>query len=321
MTKPRRAQAPTQVDRLELLETFVRIVQAGSLSAAAAQLGTTQPTISRRLQQLERVLDSQLISRSTHSMRLTEDGERCFERAKELLEGWDAFEWDLRRTGAPVSGSLRVVVPHVFGQKQLIGPLAQFMRRHPDVTIDWLLKQPTGDFVSQGIDCAIFVGEVTDPSMVAIRLAEVPRTVVASPKLLSERRMPKQPSDLSRLSWLGANGFYHRQVSMCHTKRGEKVDVPIQPRLTSNSFHALTNAAIAGLGALLISTWMAQPHLDSGELVELLPDWEPPALPVSVIYPYAAFYPARLKLFVESMREAMPAAVESETRAIRKRRK
>lgn len=149
----------------------------------------------------------------------------------------------------------------------------------------------------------------------------MPRKVVISPGLLSERRIPRRPRDLSRLPWLGANGFYQRQISLRHCNGGEEVDVAIQPRLTSDSFHALTNSAIAGLGAALISTWIVKPYLDRGELVELLPDWESPALPVSVIYPYASFYPARLKLFVELMREAMPAAVRSETRAIRKRRK
>src|SRR5690606_16196529 len=83
-------------DRIELIQTFVRIVQAGSLSAAAAQMGTTQPTVSRRLQQLERTLGLRLLQRSTHAMKLTEDGERCFERAKDLLSGWEVFESDLR---------------------------------------------------------------------------------------------------------------------------------------------------------------------------------------------------------------------------------
>ena len=111
-------------DRIELIQTFVRIVQAGSLSAAAAQLGTTQPTISRRLQLLERSLGLRLLQRSTHAMKLTEDGERCYERALDLLAGWESFEFDLRGAATQASGSLRVVVPHAFGQKQLIGPLA-----------------------------------------------------------------------------------------------------------------------------------------------------------------------------------------------------
>ena len=111
MNKP---AAPT--DRFELMETFVRIVDAGTLSAAAAQLGTTQPTVSRRLQALERSLGVRLLRRSTHSMTLTEDGQRCLERARELLASWHAFEADLRGAGDEPEGTLRVIAPHAFGQ-------------------------------------------------------------------------------------------------------------------------------------------------------------------------------------------------------------
>jgi DNA-binding transcriptional LysR family regulator len=305
-------------DRIELVQTFVRIVQAGSLSAAAAQMGTTQPTVSRRLQMLERSLGVRLLQRSTHAMKLTEDGERCFERARELLEGWEAFESDVRGASASASGLLRVVVPHVFGQKQLIAPLALFMKRHPRVTVDWLLNEHTADFVAQGIDCAIRVGEVTDPSLIAVRLAEVPRTLVAAPPLVAGRATPAHPRDLAALPWLSNPHFYGRQISLRHGRTGETCDVPIQPRLSSDNFNALTHAAIEGLGAALISTWMVQEHLESGRLVELLPDWHAAPLPVSVAYPEAPVYPVRLRLFVDLMREAMPAAVKAETRPRRR---
>jgi len=308
------AAGTANADRIELIQTFVRIVQSGSLSAAAVHLGTTQPTISRRLQQLERSLGVRLLHRSTHAMKLTKDGERCFERAKELLEGWDAFESDMRGSAAEASGLLRVVVPHVFGQRQLIGPLALFMRRHPRMTVDWLLNERATDFVAQGIDCAIQVGEVTDPSLVVIHLAEVPRKLVAAPALLAEYAEPTQPRDLTALPWLAIPHFYWHQVRLRHIKSGKTCEVPIQPRLTSDNFHALTNAAIEGLGVALISAWIVKEHLDNGRLVELLPDWQAATLPVSVVYPYAPLYSARLRLFVELMREVMPAAVRTETR-------
>jgi len=119
----------TAPDRLELMQTLVRIVEAGSLSAAAAQLGTTQPTVSRRLQALERMLGAKLLQRSTHAMQLTEEGQRCFAHAKELLQNWDAFEADLRGSTDVPEGTLRVVVPHAMGQQQLVGPLADYLQR------------------------------------------------------------------------------------------------------------------------------------------------------------------------------------------------
>ena len=130
MTKMPHSSA-TPSDRLELMQTFVRIVEAGSLSAAAAQMLTTQPTVSRRLQALERALGVRLLQRSTHAMKPTEDGERCYTRAKELLADWDALAADLRGAGEAPEGLLRVVVPHAFGQAQLVEPLGEFLRACP----------------------------------------------------------------------------------------------------------------------------------------------------------------------------------------------
>ena len=299
-------------DRIELIQTFVRIVQAGSLSAAAAQMGTTQPTVSRRLQQLERTLGLRLLQRSTHAMKLTEDGERCFERAKDLLSGWEAFESDLRGAGVEASGSLRVVVPHAFGQVQLIGPLSEFLNRHPRISVDWLLHERAADFVSQGIDCAIQVGEISDSSLVAIKLAEVPRVMVAAPEVLAGRRLA-QPSDLAALPWLAISLFYRRQISLQHAQSGAVADVAIQPRMVTDNLHAICNAALAGMGACIVSAWMVREHIRSGRLVELLPEWRASSLPVSVTYPYARHYPARLRLFIDLMKEVMPAAVGDET--------
>ncbi|MFL9926853.1 LysR family transcriptional regulator [Herbaspirillum lusitanum] len=306
---PLAALAAASTDRIELMQTFVRIVEAGSLSAAAAQLDTTQPTISRRLQQLERSLGVRLLQRSTHAMKLTEDGERCFERAKELLAGWESFETDLRGAGMQVEGSLRVVVPHAFGQKQLIGPLAEFMRRHPRISVEWLLHDRAADFITHGIDCAIEVGEVSDPSVVAIKLAEVPRMMVAAPALLSQYPAPTHPRELAEMPWLAIPAFYRREITLTHVATGESCEVAFRPRMITDSLYALRNAAIEGLGIGLGSAWIMSEDLAQGRLQQLLPEWQPAPLPVSLIYPYARFYPARLRHFIDTMREAMPSAV------------
>jgi DNA-binding transcriptional LysR family regulator len=300
--------AAPAADRIELLQTFVRIVQAGNLSAAAAQMGMTQPTVSRRLQMLERSLGLRLLQRSTHAMKLTEDGERCFERAKEMLSGWEAFEGDLRGAGRRAEGSLRVVVPHAFGQEQLVGPLAEFMNRHPGVAVEWILHDNASDFISQGIDCAIQVGEVTDPGVVAIRLGEVPRMLVAAPALLDRFAPVGHPRDLAALPWLAITAFYRRDITLTHEISGETCDIVFQPRLSTDSLYALRNAALAGLGVCLGSAWLLRQSLPQQRLVQLLPSWHAAPLPVSLIYPHAQFYPARLRHFIDVMRAAIPLA-------------
>lgn len=231
----------TVPDRIELMQTFVRIVEAGSLSAAAAQMGATQPTVSRRLQALEKSLGLKLLQRSTHAMKLTEDGARCFERARELLGTWHAFEAELRGTAEVPEGTLRVVVPHAFGQHYLVEPLADYLRQYPRVSVEWLLNDRMPDFIAQGIDCAIRVGTVEDPSVVAVKIAEVPRIVVASAGLLDGKPLPVHATDLETLPWLALRTFYRTRVSLTDAKQREH-SFPIQPRMSTDSLFALHSA-------------------------------------------------------------------------------
>jgi len=296
-------------DRLQRMATFVRIVEAGSLSAAAAQLGTTQPTVSRRLQALEHDLGVRLLQRTTHTMRLTVDGERCYRRAKELLAGWDAFEAELRGARQEPEGHLRVAMPHAFGQDRLVAPLAEFMQAHPRVTVEWLLIDELRDFVGRGIDCAIQVGEPTDPSVVAIRIGEVPRIVVGSPVLLEGRAPPDHPQALATLPWLALQTFYRREVTLTRRADGQSHRIAIQPRLMTDSLYALRSAALRGLGACVGSAWLLRPDIERGDLVHLAPGWEASALPVYLAYPSAPHYPSRLTAFIDAMRSAAPPSI------------
>lgn len=297
--------ASVAADRLELLHTFVRIVEAGSLSAAAERLGTSQPTVSRRLQVLERSLGVRLIQRSTHGMKITEDGERCFSAAQDLLANWQALEADLKGAKDTPRGVLRVLAPHAFGQDQLIAPLAKFLCQHTAVSVEWLLHDRRPDFIAEGIDCAIQVGVVEDPALVAIRLAEVPRIVVAAPSLLKGHELPKHAADLADLPWLALRTYYREEVTLAQNS-GESFRFAIRPRLSTDSLYAIRNAALAGVGAAVVSTWVVKDDLAQGRLMQLTPDWQAAALPVHLVYPYARFYPARLRVFVELMRAEMP---------------
>ncbi|QHE86790.1 LysR family transcriptional regulator [Hydrogenophaga sp. BPS33] len=301
--------APTGTgDRLELMQTFVRIVEAGSLSQAAAQMHTTQPTVSRRLQALERSLGLRLLQRSTRAMRLTEDGERCYERAKALIDSWDALEAEARGVGEHAKGRLRVLVPHAFGQEQLVLPLTEFLRQHPEVDVDWLLRDDVHDLIGAGIDCALQVGEIRDPSVVAIKLTDVPRIVVASPALLKRSRQPREVADLAQLPWLALSTYYRNEVSLTHLRTGAVHRFDIQPRMSTDNLYALRQAAVLGLGVGIGSKWMMEADLAAGRLVHLMPEWQAPHLPLHLIYPHARYYPVRLRRFIDAMRGAMPSA-------------
>lgn len=293
-----------RIDRVELMRTFIRIVESGSLSAAARQLETTQATISRRLQSLESLLGAKLILRSTHAMKLTDDGERCYQHARQVVDAWLALEDELQLTDDQPVGTLRVRAPHAFGQEQLLMPLIGFLADHPQLSVEWMLNDKNVDFMSDNIDCAIRVGAEVDPATVSVLLAEVPRCTVASPELLAKYPIITHPQMMSTLPWIAISTFYQHDVTLRHQE--ESVTFSLVPRLSTDSLYVAKNAALAGLGIAIVSSWTVEEDLAQGRLVELLPDWQAAALPVHLVYPWARYYPTRLRKFLDLMREVMP---------------
>lgn len=294
-----------RIDRVELMRTFVRIVEAGSLSAAARQLNTTQATVSRRLQSLEAMLGVKLVLRTTHAMKLTDDGERGYQHAKHIIDAWLALEDGLNVTEDEPVGMLRVRAPHAFGQQQLLTPLLSFLARYPNLSVEWMLNDKTVDFLSDNIDCAIRVGAEVDPATVSVLLAEVPRSVVATPALLAQFDAITLPEQLSSLPWIAINTFYQHNVSLTHQYRREPVTFPIAPRLSTDSIYVARNAALAGLGVAVVSSWTVTEDIAQGRLVELVPEWQATPLPVHLVYPWARYYPGRLRKFLELMKKVM----------------
>lgn len=295
-----------RIDRVELMRTFIRIVESGSLSAAARQMETTQATISRRLQSLEEMLGAKLLLRSTHAMKLTDDGERCYQHARQVVESWLALEDALQLTDEQPVGTLRVRAPHAFGQQQLLIPLIGFLARYPQLSVEWMLHDKAVDFISDNVDCAIRVGAEVDPATVTVLLAEVPRCIVASPELLSRFPDVTQPESLSALPWIAIRTFYQHEVVLRHADSDQTASVAIASRLSTDSLYVAKNAALAGVGVAVVSSWTVEEEIANGTLIELLPQWQAAPLPVHLVYPWARYYPVRLRKFLDLMREAMP---------------
>ena len=293
----------TTLDRLQLMQTFIRIIEAGSLSAAARQLGTTQPTVSRRLQALEQQFGQPLIQRSTHALRLTETGERALARAKAMAAEWEDFEQSLKAEPARPEGLLRVQVPHAFGQEHLIAPLVRALQDAPGLRVDWLLNDAAPNFIEQGLDCAIRVGGTAEGAVVAIPLAQVPRVLVASPALLAGRTFT-EPDQLATLPWIAISTFYRQELQL-ERDDGVRHRLGIRPVLATDSLYATREAARLGLGAALLSGWAVRQDIAEGRLVHLLPRWRGPALPVQLLYPNPPAPTARLRYFIEAMRRSM----------------
>lgn len=294
-----------RIDRVELMRTFVRIVETGSLSAAARQLSTTQATVSRRLQSLETLLGARLLLRTTHATRLTDDGERCYQHARRVIDSWLALEDEVGQAEDEPVGVLRVRAPHAFGQEQLLKPLTEFLQRYPQLSVEWMLNDKSVDFLSDNIDCAIRVGAEVDPATVSVQLAEVPRSVVASPALLARFPKVSKPEDLQVLPWIAISTFYQRHVEL-FDGAAQPTRIAITPRLSTDSLYVARNTALTGLGVALVSSWTVKEDIQEGRLIPLLPEWQPTALPVHLVYPWSRYYPARLRRFLEMMKQVMP---------------
>ncbi|MBA7754582.1 LysR family transcriptional regulator [Enterobacter sp. RHBSTW-01064] len=294
-----------RIDRVELMRTFVRIVETGSLSAAARQLSTTQATVSRRLQSLETLLGARLLLRTTHAIRLTDDGERCYQHARRVIDSWLALEDEVGQAEDEPVGVLRVRAPHAFGQEQLLKPLTEFLQRYPQLSIEWMLNDKSVDFLSDNIDCAIRVGAEVDPATVSVQLAEVPRSIVSSPALLARFPKVSKPEDLQALPWIAISTFYQRHVEL-FDGAAQPTRIAITPRLSTDSLYVARNTALTGLGVALVSSWTVKEDIQEGRLIPLLPEWQPTALPVHLVYPWSRYYPARLRRFLEMMKQVMP---------------
>ena len=292
---------PKNLDRILLLTTWVRIVEAGSLSAAAKQLKTTQPTVSRRLQSLEQIFKCKLMLRTTHQLKLTDEGDTCYQHAKQLLEQWSILEDSVGSDTAKIKGRLRVRAPHAFGQQQLIKPLMEYLTLYPEMRIDWLLNDISPDFLADNIDCAIHVGAITNPNVVAKLIGYVPRIIVAAPKVIKKHGDIKNISELQQWPWIAVSTFYNHELILKNTLSNELSVLGLDPILSTDNLYSALECIKGGLGIGAISSWLVKPYLLTGQLVHMAEHWQADPLPIYFVYPYSNYYSKRLRLFMEVM--------------------
>lgn len=295
---------PLSFDRIELMSTFVKIVESKNLSAAAVSLRTTQPTISRRLKLLENSLEVKLLQRTTHKMSLTEEGRHFYFHAKDLLERWQTIETEIKGTKVEPRGTMRIQVPHALGQEQLIPIIHQYIQLYPKVRIEWILKDKMPDFLSENIDCAIHVGFIEDPSLVAIKIFEIPRIIVAAPKFAKNLKKISHPEDLIDLPWLSLKTYYFEEIDFKHTKNPkEECSLKIAPHFSTDSLYALKKMTVLGNGICVTSKWVVEEELKTGKLVQVCPLWEGARFPIYLTYPQSKHKPAKLAKFIELIKK------------------
>lgn len=286
----------TRFDRLTLLETFVRIAERGSLSEAARDLGTSQPSVSRQLAALETRLGAALARRTTHDVTLTTDGLALLSDARRMLREWEAIE-ERHADSEVLKGTIRVIAPVALGQSLFVRATSQFLKDHPGLTIDWRLRDDTIRFAEEGCDCWLKVGLVPDDTLIVRELATVERLVVGTPDCLARNK----DAALADLPWLTLGQFEGNRIELFDRAGGNSEIVSVKPKMASDNIFAVYEAALQGVGVAILPHWFVSRDLTAGILMDVAPDRRAARLPVNLALAPGVRRPARVDRFCEAV--------------------
>lgn len=294
-------------DDLSQLRAFVAIVEAGSISATARLLHTTQPTLSRQLAAFEGRCGAELLRRDTHRMHLTDTGHRVLADARAILALAAESEQRLKNEQGAIEGKIRLFATIDFGQTIVSRLIASFIQAHPAVTIDLAYSNRPLHMLEEGCDAGVIAGAITDDSVVARSLGSIARHLVAAPAFLKDRKPPKKPQDLADWPWmvLPDKRFGGSPDVALHGPGGESETLHVKPVMTSEGVTSLREAARMGLGVTILPAWLAEEDIVSGRLVRVLPKWRGDDVPAHVVYPAPRHLPARVRVFIEFATEYM----------------
>lgn len=284
------------MDRLDELQVFLAILDAGSMAAAARKLRRSPPAVTRILTALEQRVGVRLFERSTRRLTPSDEGLRLAEHARQLLADYDTAVRE-HHQAAP-RGLLRVAAPMMFGRRHMTPLVTKFLMRFPEIKVDLILADRNVDLIEDGIDLALRIGPLDSSGLVARKLGEVRRLTVASPHYLHRRGKPSAPAALAQHELILATTIRGLAEWRYHAGTREQV-VRFNPRLQLNDVEAMLNAAREGFGIARVLSYQVASDLLAGTLVRLLPDYEPEPLPVHLVLPSARHMAPRIRAFVD----------------------
>lgn len=288
------------MDKLQAMEVFVQVVDAGSFTRAAENMQLPKATVSTLIRNLEAALAVKLINRTTRQIGVTTDGAAYYERCLRILADVRDAEDALSKARANPGGRLRVDVSTGLGRHILIPALPQFHERYPDITLEVGCSDRPVDLIEEGIDCAIRGGELADSTLIARRLGTMHFVTCAAPSYLALHGRPAHPHDL----------LQHRCVNFFSAKTGrifewdfaqgdERIQIRAPGRIAVNDADGYLAAVLAGMGVAQLPSFLLRPYVESGQIELLLSDWCVDPLPLHVVYPQNRHLSAKVRAFVE----------------------
>jgi DNA-binding transcriptional LysR family regulator len=296
------------MDRLDAMQAFARVVEAGSFTKAADTLHMSKTSVTQLVQQLEARLRVKLLNRTTRKVAVTADGAAYYERVVRLLADVDDAETSLSSASALPRGRLRVDVPSPLARMLLVPALPAFHARYPDIQLDMGVSDRMVDVIGDNVDCVVRGGALSNQSLMARRVGDLQLGVYAAPAYLAREGTPAHPGELE--------DTHHRIVGFLWSRSGkafpyamhrgeERIEVQGRYVLSVDDGNAYLAAGLAGLGVLWLPHYMARPHLASGELVPLFEEWRLDPMPLYVAFPPNRHVSAKLRVFIEWVAQLM----------------
>ena len=295
------------MDKLSAMSTFVRVAEAGSFSAVANEIGTTQSAVSKQVAALERELGAKLFSRTTRSISLTEEGEHYFESARRLVAEIEEAEAGVRKAASQMTGWIRVAASVGFGRLKLMPIVKAFMDANPQVKIDLRLHDGFVDLIEQGIDVSVRIGELADSGLLARRVGVSRRLLVAHRNYL--RRLPKgvgrpeTPDDLQAHNCIVYTGLSTPNLwsftagSKAREPAGTVRVVRVEGNLQSNSSEVMRAAINAAMGIGYLPDWLLEDEIRNGSVRRVMPQWDAPLSPIHLVSPPQRRHAAKVRAF------------------------
>ncbi|MBV7535304.1 LysR family transcriptional regulator [Duganella sp. sic0402] len=288
---------------LNRLTTFVAVVEAGSLTAAAERLGLAKSMVSKHMQLLEQEIGVGLLLRSTRKLSLTEAGRSFYESSRQLLAAAEAAIEQARSGSDSPQGTLRVACPIDYGLMVVSPVLAQLRARYPALKIDLTCGEQLIDLIAERIDVTVRLGKLADSGHMAARVDKLTHLLVASPACIARHGMPETPDDLAELPHVALSVLAQPSQFRLTNRTGQVADVRMRNTVfSSNTAYANRAAALGGDGVLRATLFSVKEDLEAGRLVQVLPAWSLPESDIHAVYPATARVPQKVRVFIDALK-------------------
>lgn len=290
------------MDRFTSMQVYTSVVELGSFTAAANVFRMSPGMVTKHINAIEKRLDATLIKRTTRRLQVTEVGKAYYESCKEILKKVEDAEAGTAILSGKPKGLLKVTASLWFGSITLTPIICDYLNQFPDVSVELSLSDRFVDIIDEHFDVAIRIGELSDSSLIARKLATVELSICASPAYLNKHGTPTKPEDLKNHECLGFTNWRSQSgwkvVEKALTNQGMS-----RSRFDSNNGQALRQAALKGIGIILMPKVLLAPDIQAGRLVEVLKEFTPPSRPVNAVYPKERQTTPKLASFVDYLAE------------------